>query len=66
MLTQEVIPLFYQRDAKGIPRQWLHRIRRAMVTLVPHTTRRMVREYTERYYLPKEDRAAPCLVFAVG
>jgi starch phosphorylase len=54
VLTQEVIPLFYERDAKGIPRQWVHRIRRAMVTLVPQfTTRRMVREYTERYYLGK-------------
>ena len=52
VLTQEVIPLFYERDAKGIPRQWIHRIRRAMVTLVPQfTTTRMVREYTERYYL---------------
>jgi starch phosphorylase len=52
VLTQQVIPLFYQRDAKGIPRQWIQRIRRAMVTLVPQfTTRRMVREYTEKYYL---------------
>jgi starch phosphorylase len=52
VLTQEVIPLFYERDAKGIPRRWLQRIRRAMVTLVPQfTTRRMVREYTEKYYL---------------
>ena len=49
VLTQEVIPLFYQRDAQGIPRQWIQRIRRAMVTLVPQfTTTRMVREYTER------------------
>ncbi|MGO8932013.1 MAG: alpha-glucan family phosphorylase [Limisphaerales bacterium] len=54
VLTEEVIPMFYQRDAKGIPRQWIQRIRRAMVTLVPQfTTRRMVREYTERYYLAK-------------
>ncbi len=52
VLTQEVIPLFYERDAKGIPRQWLQRIRRAMITLVPQfTTRRMVRQYTEQYYL---------------
>ena len=52
VLTQEVIPLFYQRDAQGIPRQWIQRIRRAMVTLVPQfTTARMVREYTEKYYL---------------
>jgi len=54
VLTQDVIPLFYQRDAQGIPRQWIQRIRRAMVTLVPQfTTARMVREYTEKYYLPK-------------
>jgi starch phosphorylase len=54
VLTQEVIPLYYQRDAQGIPRQWIQRIRRAMVTLVPQfTTMRMVREYTEKYYLPK-------------
>ena len=54
VLTREVIPLFFQRDAQGIPRQWIQRIRRAMVTLVPQfTTDRMVREYAERYYLSK-------------
>lgn len=54
VLTGEVIPLFFQRDAQGIPRQWIQKIRRAMVTLVPQfTTSRMVREYTERYYLMK-------------
>ena len=54
VLTQDVIPLFFQRDAQGIPRQWIQRIRRAVVTLVPQfTTARMVREYTEKYYLPK-------------
>jgi starch phosphorylase len=53
VLTSEVIPLFYQRDAQGIPRQWIQRIRRAMVTLVPkYTTGRMVREYVHKYYLP--------------
>jgi glycogen phosphorylase len=52
VLTQGVVPLFYDRDAKGIPRQWIQMIRRVMVTLVPRfTTRRMVREYTEKYYL---------------
>src|SRR5438128_3604171 len=43
-LTEQVIPLFYQRDEKGIPRQWIQKIRRAMSTLVPQfTTMRMVR-----------------------
>jgi starch phosphorylase len=48
-----VIPCFYNRDATGIPRQWIKRIRRALVTLVPRfNTWRMVQEYTTRYYLP--------------
>ena len=52
VLTEQVVPLFYQRDAQGVPRQWIQQIRRAMITLVPQfTTMRMVREYAERYYL---------------
>jgi starch phosphorylase len=53
-LTEEVIPLFYNRDDRGIPRQWIQRIRRAMVTLVPRfDTWRMVQDYTRLYYLKK-------------
>lgn len=54
VLTEQVIPLFYERDANGIPRRWLARVRRALTTLVPqYTTDRMVKEYTQTYYLPK-------------
>jgi starch phosphorylase len=54
VLTQEVIPLFFQRDEQGIPRQWLQRVRRAMATLVPQfTTDRMVKEYTQKFYVVK-------------
>ncbi len=53
-LTEKVIPLFFDRDANGIPRAWIQMIRRAMVTLVPQfNTWRMVQEYTTRYYLPR-------------
>ena len=53
-LTEQVIPMFYDRDEQGIPRQWIQRIRRAMVTLVAkYTTDRMVKEYTTKYYAPK-------------
>jgi glycogen phosphorylase len=52
VLTEQVIPAFYNRDDRGIPRQWLQMIRRAMVTLVPqYNTWRMVQEYTNKYYL---------------
>jgi starch phosphorylase len=53
-LTEQVIPSFFNRDERGIPRQWLQMIRRAMVTLVPqYNTWRMVQEYTKKYYLTK-------------
>ena len=53
-LTEQVIPLFFDRDAQGIPRKWIQRMRRTMVTLVPQfTTDRMVKEYTNRYYAKK-------------
>jgi starch phosphorylase len=54
ILTQDIIPCFFNRDANGIPRQWIQKIRRAMVTLVPQfNTWRMVKEYTQKYYLTK-------------
>ncbi len=54
VLTEEVIPMFFNRDEHGVPRLWIQRIRRAMVTLVPkYNTWRMVQEYTNKYYLTK-------------
>jgi glycogen phosphorylase len=53
-LTEEVIPGFFNRDANGVPRQWILRIRRAMVTLVPeYGTWRMVQDYANKYYIQK-------------
>ncbi len=53
-LTTEVIPLFFQRDAEGLPRQWIARIRRAWSTLAAeYSTWRMVQEYTRKYYLKR-------------
>ena len=54
VLTEQVVPMFFNRDVQGIPRQWLQRIRHTMMTLVPQfTTDRMVKEYTRNYYLAK-------------
>lgn len=52
MLENEIIPLYYQRNAKGIPERWVHLMRHSMAELTPRfSTNRMVREYTEKYYL---------------
>ncbi len=53
-LTEEVIPTFFNRDANGIPRQWIAKIRHSMATLAAqYSTWRMVQEYTNKYYMTK-------------
>jgi len=52
-LEQEIIPLFYYRDASGLPVAWIKRVRESMARLTPqYSADRTVREYTEKYYLP--------------
>jgi starch phosphorylase len=54
VLSEEVIPAFYERDASGLPRRWIKMIRRAIAGLTPrYHTRRMVQEYVTKYYLPR-------------
>jgi len=56
VLAEEVIPCFYDRDSRGIPRRWIGKIRRSMATLLPEfTTWRMVQEYVRKYYLAGPD-----------
>jgi len=52
VLETEVIPLFYERDARGIPVGWLARVRASMRSLLPvFNTHRMVKQYTEQIYV---------------
>jgi len=53
LLESSIVPEFYSRDAHGLPRRWLDRIRRSMSTLTPlFASTRMARDYVERAYIP--------------
>jgi glycogen phosphorylase len=53
ILEDEVVPEYFDRDADGLPRAWLARMRRSMATtLWNFSTTRMLHEYTEQLYLP--------------
>jgi glycogen phosphorylase len=53
LLEGEVMPAFYERDAQDIPRRWVHMVKESIRTVAPHfSTRRMLKEYVERMYLP--------------
>ena len=51
VLEQDVLPTFYDRDADGLPRAWIDRMRRAMKTLpYAFSATRMVIDYVEQVY----------------
>ena len=51
LLEREVIPLFYERAADGIPHRWVQRVKTAMRTLIPRfNAERMLHEYGEKMY----------------
>ena len=75
VLERDVVPSFYARDAQGIPRRWVARMRASMASLTPtYSANRALREYTERYYIPaadafagrKADRAAGAVRISEG
>lgn len=53
LLEAEIIPTFYDRDAQGLPRQWLTRIRNSMMQLAPQfSSNRMLLDYVRLLYHP--------------
>jgi starch phosphorylase len=53
VLRDEVIPLYYERDRDGLPREWIARMKRAIRTLGwRFSADRMVMDYVLRSYIP--------------
>jgi starch phosphorylase len=53
LLEREVVPLYYSRDASGLPRGWIARVKRAIRTLAwRYNADRMVMDYVQECYLP--------------
>jgi starch phosphorylase len=59
LLERDVIPAFYDRDAMGVPKGWVARMRASMGSLTPaFSANRALGEYAERYYLPAANEFA--------
>jgi phosphorylase/glycogen(starch) synthase len=53
LLEEEVVPLYFERDASGLPNGWLTRMRRCLATIPLHfNTDRMVLDYAAKAYGP--------------
>ncbi|MFW5867377.1 MAG: alpha-glucan family phosphorylase [Armatimonadota bacterium] len=59
LLEQEIVPLFYERGADGVPHGWVAKMKSAMRAICPNfNSNRMVAEYVSRFYLPALSQAA--------
>jgi glycogen phosphorylase len=52
-LEHKIIPMYYNRDSKEISHEWIAMMKDTMKTVIPQfSTRRMVKEYIEKFYAP--------------
>jgi starch phosphorylase len=59
VLESQMIPEFYNRDAGGVPRRWVARMKRCIKVLAPFfSTHRMVSDYAKKFYFPAHNAAA--------
>jgi starch phosphorylase len=53
ILEKDIVPLYYDRDRKGVPHQWITMVKEAIKTISPNFSAcQMMKEYTQRMYLP--------------
>lgn len=53
LLENEVVPLFYERDKRGIPTGWIERMKHAVAEAGAHFTgRQMLQRYALEFYVP--------------
>jgi starch phosphorylase len=57
LLEGEIVPMFYERRADGLPRNWIARMKSSIAILCPEfNMHRMVKQYTNEYYLAAHHR----------
>jgi starch phosphorylase len=58
LFEKQIVPMFYSRDASGIPTQWVERMKRCISQLAPRfNTNRMVQDYLQKLYVPAVERS---------
>ncbi|MWC29606.1 alpha-glucan family phosphorylase [Paenibacillus sp. MMS18-CY102] len=59
LLEEEIIPLYYQRDEREIPAEWVDMMKESICSLTPvYNTHRMVSDYWHQVYAPAAARGS--------
>ncbi len=63
IFENEIIPLFYDQDAAGIPHRWVEYVKNSIAEIAPvYTTKRMIDDYMSRFYRRMDGRVKDLLV----
>lgn len=58
LLETEIVPMYYDRDGEGLPRQWVQRMKASIRTNAPRfNTARMLQDYIDQIYAPSPELA---------
>jgi starch phosphorylase len=67
LLENEIVPLYYERDRKGVPHKWMQMVKEAIKTVTPaFNACRMMEEYNSEMYLPAAGQQAANRIPAEG
>ena len=59
MLENEIVPLYYDKDKKGISKDWVKVIKNSIATIAPHyTMKRQLDDYYSKFYNKLAERSA--------
>ena len=59
MLENEIVPLYYNKDKKGISEGWIKVIKNSIATIAPHyTMKRQLDDYYAKFYCKLAERSA--------
>jgi len=57
IFEHRILPLYYAHNSKGYSPEWIRYIKNSISNVAPlYTTRRMINDYTEKYYKPLSQR----------
>ena len=57
LLENEIIPMYYNRNTRGIPGKWVKTIKDSITSIISeYNTNRMLKQYNESMYVPSAKR----------
>ncbi len=57
LLERDIVPAFYDRNADGVPRRWIAKMKSSIAHLCPSfNMQRVVRQYTQDFYMTAHER----------